>query len=491
MEAELLGIKSKLLAFREDRTKYTSSANVLSLYHEFGTLLDRLNADEKTAFDVTIRHVIILLSLSFITVGHTRHITSLYARALTLRNLYTYLLVDPAFTSRELELLQASMSRLMDATDMDPEEYDIPVIPEILDRFNLLVDEIKCLSDKSKAVLEQLSESEWPLHSQVIHLRRDVLAEAINPNFSQIRMSGLSAKMSKIQSYVESAEIEVSPILQYQMNKVFALLQEYEHGVQTSAMEAEYPKLSEVFETLRKTLSDLDVFILTRRWTLRSTDLYFHIRNLVLLEKSILPDVDFKSNFNQPTGPIAVNRTNRFRFLCTYVARRAWATLFRILDTVEPVSEALSGIHNQLLTMKRCLIEVQNAGGISNFRELYPYQMKLYSLESLRHDGKFIVDGEVPPGQGLLNGLLAQCFDIALELECELNEEEEEEDQDHDEDEEEDEYSDGVSVNSKVSGFSSRSASVASGHTSRSHLGHHDDDDDHSDHLADVPDADE
>ena len=46
----------------------------------------------------------------------------------------------------------------------------------------------------------------------------------------------------------------------------------------------------------------------------------------------------------------------------------------------EPVSEALLPVYNQLQTLKRCLIEVKNSGGVSSPRELYPYSMKVGDL---------------------------------------------------------------------------------------------------------------
>lgn len=41
------------------------------------------------------------------------------------------------------------------------------------------------------------------------------------------------------------------------------------------------------------------------------------------------------------------------------------------------MSEALLPIYNQLQTLRRCLIEVKESGGVSNVRELYPYSMKV------------------------------------------------------------------------------------------------------------------
>jgi hypothetical protein len=82
----------------------------------------------------------------------------------------------------------------------------------------------------------------------------------------------------------------------------------------------------------------------------------------------------------------------------------------------EPVSEALLPVYNQLQTLKRCLLEVQSSGGVSSPRELYPYSMKLNSIDNMRVDGKFMVGNDIPEGQGSVNELLAECFELNYEL---------------------------------------------------------------------------
>ena len=53
---------------------------------------------------------------------------------------------------------------------------------------------------------------------------------------------------------------------------------------------------------------------------------------------------------------------------------------------------------------------------MSNPRELYPYSMKLNSIDNMRVDGKFHVGKDIPEGQGSVNDLLAECYDLAYEL---------------------------------------------------------------------------
>jgi hypothetical protein len=86
------------------------------------------------------------------------------------------------------------------------------------------------------------------------------------------------------------------------------------------------------------------------------------------------------------------------------------------LDSSEMVSEALLPIYNHLLTLRKCLMEVKASGGVSSPRELYPYSMKLDSIDNLRRNGKFMVGDDIPRGQSSLLQLLETCFDLLHDL---------------------------------------------------------------------------
>lgn len=60
-----------------------------------------------------------------------------------------------------------------------------------------------------------------------------------------------------------------------------------------------------------------------------------------------------------------------------YLIRRCYGYIYHLMISSEPVSEALLPVYNQLQTLKRCLLEVKNGGGVSSVRELYPYSMKV------------------------------------------------------------------------------------------------------------------
>jgi hypothetical protein len=41
---------------------------------------------------------------------------------------------------------------------------------------------------------------------------------------------------------------------------------------------------------------------------------------------------------------------------------------------------------------------------------------QLNSIDNMRKDGKFMVGEEIPEGQGSVNELLAECFELSYEL---------------------------------------------------------------------------
>jgi hypothetical protein len=41
---------------------------------------------------------------------------------------------------------------------------------------------------------------------------------------------------------------------------------------------------------------------------------------------------------------------------------------------------------------------------------------KLNSLDNMKIDGKFMVNGDIPEGQAAVNDLLTECFELCYEL---------------------------------------------------------------------------
>lgn len=138
----------------------------------------------------------------------------------------------------------------------------------------------------------------------------------------------------------------------------------------------------EVSETWRPTYdilhgirNDLEKLSLTQAWSLRETDLYDFQRQLDKYDE-IRENGNWTDNLGRPAD-LWTQRT------LLYLIRRSYAYIYSFMLASEPVSEALLPVYNQLQTLKRCLIEVKDNGGVSSVRELYPYSMKVSLVYSI------------------------------------------------------------------------------------------------------------
>jgi len=182
-------------------------------------------------------------------------------------------------------------------------------------------------------------------------------------------------------------------------------------------------RFRDTYDKLLDIRNKLEKLSLTQAWSLRETDLYSYQRQLDRIDEARV-DGNFLDSNGAPSD-LHAQRT------LLYLLRKSYALIYHLIITSEPVSEALLPIYNQLTTLRRCLIEVKQSGGVSSPRELYPYSMKLNSVDNMRKDGKFMIGDDIPDGQGSIIQLLEECFELAYELrnEAEENESNESEDE--------------------------------------------------------------
>jgi hypothetical protein len=129
---------------------------------------------------------------------------------------------------------------------------------------------------------------------------------------------------------------------------------------------------------------------LTQAWSLRETDLYSYQRQLDRIDESRVQG-NFLDGEGKPADlhsqrvnichlfvpPISQIAANKHSQTLLYLLRKCYSFIYHYIVSSEPVSEALLPIYNQLLTLKRCLLEVKRSGGVDSPRELYPYSMKV------------------------------------------------------------------------------------------------------------------
>jgi len=171
--------------------------------------------------------------------------------------------------------------------------------------------------------------------------------------------------------------------------------------------------LKPIYDRLSEIRKELESLALTHRWSLRETDLWNYTLSLQEIDKMRVDGKFVDSDKNVPPG----------QYVLLYLLRRCYGILYRLLMSSEPVSEELMPIANKLSTVKKCLNEVLKYGGPFSPRDLYPYQLALYQIDSLRKDGKFVgVDGSIPEGQGIVMAHLNECHELLEMLKEAMNE---------------------------------------------------------------------
>ncbi|CAG8741437.1 11080_t:CDS:2, partial [Acaulospora colombiana] len=135
-------------------------------------------------------------------------------------------------------------------------------------------------------------------------------------------------------------------------------------------------ELKPVYERLKEMRTELERLSLTHRWTLRETDLYNYA--------VALRDIDqMRKDGKWNVGGLVDGKPSQGQYA------------------------------NKLSTVKKVLNEVLRYGGPFHPRELYPYQLALFQVDSMVKDGKFVgKDGSIPEGQGIVMAHLNECHEL-------------------------------------------------------------------------------
>lgn len=471
----LIKLYNSLSDLKNNRTRYISSKQVYVIYDDFLKQVHELSIVRKdeelkgmtlnlpNPTDSLIDDIWQLLSLSFVTCGLIKFAPATYSSLSTVSKLLTHLKECQIYTFDDLKPIQARLVEIKniidtseDAEDSSSDSDDMIdhkreeslllrnklnkcqlLYLELEESFRRIPDDLEAVYGKliqirkvllnylthqeidSSKVSEKVAELESDL--KVVEDQRDdsgrFRSEVANESDLNTTQSVLNGLLDDCHNFIKDLRI------QRDTTGIANLFEDLNLGKsEDDELEDIAKSLKSIYDellTLRQTLENL---LITRRWTMRETDLYNYQKSLKRIDEQRL---DFNKRIAaSASGPVP-KKVKRAQLLVLYLLRRCYSLIYKLLESSEPVSESLQPIHNQLLTVRRCLLEIKRVDGLNNLRELYPFQFKLASLDNLRDDGKFIVNGQVPEGQGTLNALLAECFDIIHELKIELEEKEE------------------------------------------------------------------
>lgn len=509
---QLAEIKNNRNKFISSKQVYSIYDQFLKEVHELSLVrkdeeLKGMNLNPSSPLDSLIDDIWQLLSLCFVTCGLIKFAPATYSSLAAVYKLLTHLKECQVYSIDDLKPIRSRLDEIKDIIDRSEDVDDDEVssndaIDHKREEHLLLRNKwSKCQSvfNDIENSFNRIPDDLEDVYSQLIAIRKAVLQYLTNrlsddsvsetsPGTDKLKISleKYKAMLKEIESQRDSTGRFHSKVAsEEQMNStqrvLNGLLDDCHNLIQDLSIQLDATGISsllkgmvldeeghdyddktkkeaqDIFHGVRKVFDDLlalkqtlEQLLVTRRWTMRETDLWGYQKSLKTLDESRLEyNRRIEGNI---TGPL-LKKLQRSQLLVLYLLRRCYALIYKLLESSEPVSESLQPIHNQLSTVRRCLLDIKRIDGLNNLRELFPFQFKLASLDNLKEDGKFIVNGQVPEGQGTLSALLAECFDIIHELKIELEEKEENEgvtnsglDDDHITDDEDKESDDEVEL---------------------------------------------
>ncbi|CDF88138.1 BN860_03202g1_1 [Zygosaccharomyces bailii CLIB 213] len=427
------------------------------------------SAELHNRVDSVLDDVFQLISLCFLTVGLKNSAPAAYASLSTVQRLLEHLNESNVFTMHDLRPIKERLTEIKKIVEKsceqnteaakEEEEY-VKNTPDLNETDKALSEEKRknkieedlllraklqhCLDEyhATESKVEEIDPSLTSIMDKLFQIRRELLSLAasakdttvsiaaqkeledkhvIAPESVSTKVESLRKELSEVESHRDEngkfKSLETGKVAEKGQNVLNGLLDDCNDLIsdlshqKNGGIELD-PKLQPIYAKLIDIKTTLENLLITRRWTLRETDLFTYQKQLGEID-----NMRVNNKFPTSTGD------NKGQSILLYLLRRCYAIIYKLLESSEPVSESLQPLHNQLSTVRRCLLSLKRMGGVNNPRELYPYQMKLASLDALRVDGKFYdSDGNIPEGQATLNALLAECFDILHEMKVESDE---------------------------------------------------------------------
>lgn len=410
---ELMLIRADLDLLKRDRTTYIKSSTVLPLYDRVVEQVQKLSAvregrqREQNRLDRVLDGCFQLLSLFFMTIGKNNEAPAAYALTSTIQRLLDHLTESKLYSAKDLNHVSHTLQSLENIIDNSEGLYSDRLVSVLANRISLCRE--ACVSLQNN--LTRLDPGLAEVHEKLISILRCISLANTKAKFSSSEVKKFKDQVEEVKAEqvdghflttagsVPAGDDEINELLTRILDWADIVLQK--KGIMPDNFKPTY----DVLVNIRNELEKLS---LTQAWSLRETDLYDYQRQLDRIDEARV-DGNFLDSEGNP-AELYVQRT------MLYLIRRSYGYIYYLMVSSEPVSEALQPIYNQLQTLRRCLVEVKEMGGVASPRELYPYSMKLNSIDNMKVDGKFLVNGDIPEGQASVNELLAECFDLAYEL---------------------------------------------------------------------------
>ncbi|TGZ80424.1 hypothetical protein EX30DRAFT_341654 [Ascodesmis nigricans] len=408
-------LRDSLVLLKENRSTYIRTHDALAAHDKLAALLQKFeNAGSQSADSASpppkdervIDQCLHMISLLFLTVGRNNEAPAMYTPCVITKRLLDHLTESGNYSAKDVQSVPETLQKYNAIIETDPELSNLLILARVRQRLESCYEAVKPLQTR----LSKISPTLYPVYEKLVSLRRMIKAAEARRKFSPSEVEDYLYKIREIDATKQNGKFvgddgttpsEGQDEVQALMERAYQMAEEAQqrHGQID-------PSLKDKAEILYGIKSRLERLELTQAWSLREADLYEVIDTLFTLDDERKDGKFIGSDGSAPTEGQSI---------LLYLIRRSYAHIYTLLNSSEPVSEALTPIFNQLQTVQRCLKEVQKYG-IQHPRELYPYSMKLASIDNMRVDGKWMVGDDIPEGQGRVASLLAECYEICQEL---------------------------------------------------------------------------
>ncbi|GMM28398.1 Cub1 protein [Martiniozyma asiatica (nom. inval.)] len=406
----LTEIRKQLSILKRDHSKFLDSKQITEIYCNVLDNIEQLNqirgpqdgVPDPNKLDVLIDEIFQLLSLCFVTCGLTNTAPATYASLSTVQRLLEHLNESSIYTPHDLKPIKERLDEISNIIENNNTNNNNEItllknkLKDCYEEYQYMMDKMANLRPEIQQLIDSLLDIKYHLFGMIT-----------NDDHTISKVLDLTCQLSDCKQkseliFTESPMEKGNGIVKGLIDNCSNYLRDLQMGVDRVDQQ-----LRPLYEQLLKLKSTLTKLLVTRRWTLRTTDIFSYQKQL--------NEID-----NSRVNGYFISKDLKGQSVILYLLRSCFAIIYKLLESSEPVSESLQPIHNQLSTVRCCLLDIKRYGGISSMRELYPYQLKLDSIDNMKNDGKFVIQNQIPEGQGAVVALLAECFDICHELKIEF-----------------------------------------------------------------------
>ncbi|ORZ18643.1 hypothetical protein BCR42DRAFT_411328 [Absidia repens] len=442
---KLLNLRMRLSVLKRDRTTHLDINQLEPLRQETAELLQALTdvrhgvlLDDKqksNRCDDLVDEVCQMISLCFLSLGKIRESPAVYSQVISISHCFERLDEFGIYAEEFLEPYSNMLKDIKNVLTIDEKNEALtkPVMQILWHKFH----QCETIYKKLLATIHEVSPELLPIRNKLLRIRRQLLTVACRSDFGSKDILPLQEELNDIDaSRVDGKFLDEdggTPAGQAVVTGLLDQVHQFAYDLVIVTTSDFSPALQSLRERLVEIKNHLERLALTQKWTMRQTDLFSYqhqLHDIVKLrytgkEEDVDPtaaaavapvtsevDQDRIGKFldaegNAPDGQTVVN----------FLLHKCYRMILELLNDSVPVGEALTPIYNQLTSVKQCLLAVKKTGAPCTPEELYPYQMKLASIENVRKDGKFYDDrGDIPEGQALCVNTLEECYQLMEEL---------------------------------------------------------------------------